>query len=126
MARRITAQRAKNPTFTVEAVLTFEIEGERFTDTYKIIYNGLSARIMRELLDDVPDEGDEITEENRNAVAAQLAQLVADIPDITNDEGTGPATFDAAFFDGLTLHNLKAINDAVRNDINPPKAQPDC
>jgi hypothetical protein len=122
MARKVKKQDAQTPTFTVEAVLEFEDGGERFSDTYKIIYHGLSAKLMRGLLED--DGTDEVTEENRNVVAEQLAQLVACIPDITEDDGETPATLDAAFYDGLILKNLKAINDAVKHDINPPKAQP--
>ena len=124
MGRKVTKkQAASDPTFTTSAMLEFEIEGERFTDEYEIVYFALSSKVLRVLCDD--PEGVEVTEKNRNVVAEQLAVLVKQIPDITGDDGETPAVCDAAFFDGLSLPNLKAINDAVKDDINPKKAQPD-
>lgn len=123
MARKVTAKQvSEKPTFTTEAALAFEIDGERITDVYKIVYFALSSKVMRVLIDD--PETDEVTDENRNAVAEQLAILISHMPDITEADNETPARLDAAFYDGLSLTNLKAINDAVKNDINPPKAQP--
>lgn len=126
MAKRITGTQAKEPTFSVKALLKFEIAGERIEDDYRVHYRGLSSKVLREMF--IDPEGEEVTDENRNAVAEQLATLIMCIDDIVDiDEETEEAThsvIDVAFLDGLTLENLKSINDAIKNDINPPKATP--
>lgn len=122
MARKVTRKTATEPVFVVEAKLEFAVDGEKFADTYKVHYRGLSAARMRDL-DDVEGEG--VTEKNRSAVARQLGQLVVRIDDVQDDENAElPAKTDTAFFDEMILPNLKSVFEAIKADIDPPKAKP--
>jgi hypothetical protein len=120
MARKVTKQQlSENPTFTVKAELSFEVEGERIKDSYEIIYYALSSKVMREITDD-PDA--EVTDKNRNVVAEQLAAIVKQIPDVVDEDSEGneiPAAMTTEFFDGLSLDNLNSIFLAIRDDISP-------
>jgi hypothetical protein len=102
------AKRSVNVTFFFE-----DDNGERQEIKTKVIYRALSPKLLRELADMT-----EASEENRRAVAEQLAKVVYQLPDVVGEDDQ-PIKVDVDFFDALSFDNLTAINKAIQEDIHP-------
>src|SRR5436309_971564 len=96
---------------TVKAALTFEAQAERTTADLRVLYRGISLRLAREF--------EQATDEDKAAVVAQIARIVVGLPDILGEDEK-PVEPSSEFFEALDIENLRAISDAIGNDINPP------
>ena len=85
-------------------------EGARQSESVRVAYRAMSLRLSRELGNEDLD---------KKGLCEQLARIVVSLPDIVGDDEK-PIEPTVDFFDSLDIENLRAINKAIGEDINPP------
>jgi hypothetical protein len=109
---KINAAKLADATRTATAALTFEDEGVRQTDNFKVEYRALSPRMMRELSDTVVDENDRVD------IVKYLLKVVRSMPEVVGEDGQ-PIILTEGFFDTMDSSNLKSIFKAIQDDVSP-------
>jgi hypothetical protein len=103
-----------NATRTILVPLTFEADGERKTEEFKVIYRAYSPKVARELAALEEDE-------TNRSVAKSLAGVVVSLPDIT-DDNERPLAITEETLNEFANENLTAIYQAILKDIRPTPA----
>jgi hypothetical protein len=99
-------------TRTINVPLTFEVDGERKTEDFKVIYKAYSPKVAREM--------SVLEDEKKDDLAGVLAEIVVSIPEVEGEDG--PLAITAENLDLMAQDNLLAIYKAITVDIRPTKA----